>query len=158
MKTTRSYSEDRATSFPVSTMRRRLLSPDSFSHPAAHKFTCSGKQVRPRTACRARGRTIRAGKNCGGSQVVSRRELKKYRSPGDTRSSASWRLRRRALPLFAAPPRAKPLKNSDNTSPGSGAHLNVCIHTLVYRFDERCGQNYSNWPGLFFLLSVWDTF
>lgn len=39
---------------------------------------------------------------------------------------------------------AKPLKNSDNTSPGGGAHLNVCIHTLVYRFDERCGQNYSN--------------
>lgn len=23
-------------------------------------------------------------------------------------------------------------------------------YALVYCFDERCGQNYSNWPGLFF--------
>lgn len=49
-----------------------------------------------------------------------------------------------ALPLRGSSRAAKPLKNSDNTFPGSGAHLNVCIHTLVYRFDERCGQNYSN--------------
>ncbi|EZA49112.1 hypothetical protein X777_12525 [Ooceraea biroi] len=43
-------------------------------------------------------------------------------------------------PLLAAP-RVKPLKNSDNTYPGGGAHLNVCIHTLVYRFDERIGES-----------------
>lgn len=80
--------------------------------------------------------------------MVSRRELKKYRSPGDTELRRAAPRRERDIadgsPSRFAAPRAKPLKNSDNTSPGSGAHLNVCIHTLVYRFDERCGQNYSN--------------
>lgn len=60
---------------------------------------------------------------------------------GTRRSATLYRRRRRSRLLRS---RAKPLKNSDNTSSGGGAHLNVCIHTLVYRFDERCGQNYSN--------------
>lgn len=36
-------------------MRRRLL-PGAFSLPTVHKFTCFGKQVRPRTGAREAGR------------------------------------------------------------------------------------------------------
>lgn len=78
------------------------------------------------------------GKNCGGSQVVSRRELKKYRSPGDTELR-----RERGTTPTASRARGR-LKIRTILPRAAGAHLNVCIHTLVYRFDERCGQNYSN--------------
>lgn len=102
-----------------------------------HKFACLRKQVKQR------GKSENDERRKGGGkivQVVSRRESRNIGHPGTPRA-AEWRARRRLVSLRDT---AKPLKNSDNTSPGGGAHLNVCIHTLVYRFDERCGQNYSN--------------
>lgn len=112
----------------------------SFSLPAVHKFACFRKQVKRREERRRRGRRERE-KKIGEAQSVrwfrvESREISVTRGRANPVASETT-----GSPLRGT---AKPLKNSDNTSPGGGAHLNVCIHTLVYRFDERCGQNYSN--------------
>lgn len=101
-------------------------------------FRETGKAVR---GTEARGKEDdsrgKEKKNWEDRQVVFRamrklpreREISVTRGPSDERDDAT------DIPLK---------KNPDNTSTGGGAHLNVCIHTLLYRFDERCGQNYSN--------------
>ena len=51
------------------------------------------------------------------------------------------------------------LKNSDNSSPGSGPHLNVCIHTLsCIALTRGVVKIIQTDPDSFFFLSVWDTF
>lgn len=92
----------------------------------------------PETGKTARGRRGREKKIGEAVRWFLAARAEKYRSPGDEPRGE------RDDGLGSSRGTAKPLKNSDNTSPGGGAHLNVCIHTLVYRFDERCGQNYSN--------------
>lgn len=54
--------------------------------------------------------------------------------------------------------RERLLKNSDNTSPGCGLHLNVCIHTLsCIALTRGVVKIIQTDPDSFFL-SVWDTF
>lgn len=101
---------DRATSFPVSTMRRRLP-PRLLPLPAVHKFTCFGKTGKVTEEVRRASKQDNTGRKkiCGGSQVVSRRERKKYRSPGDTELLRDD---------VDGSPRAKPLKKFGQYFPG----------------------------------------
>lgn len=106
-----------------------------------HKFTFMFRETGKTEDGAARENDARRKKLRRQSGGFATGELEKYRSPGDIglRRDDADGLSRGG----AARARGR-FKNSDNTSPGRGAHLNVCIHTLVYRFDERCGQNYSN--------------
>lgn len=130
--------------FPVSTMRRGIFRAGFFSLLVMHKFACFGKPTRE-TQRKKIYHTMGQKKNCKSNQVCVFRD-ERAQEISVTRGHV---LRRQTstvlLPLSRLlAVRGAALKNLDNTFPGVGAHLNVCIHMLVCRFDERCGQNYSN--------------